>query len=236
MDLTFLVWIALVAGVLALVLFNYRSVISVRRIRTVSLAGNIPEKTTPVPILRKLAWFLLALIATGIILILTFKFWPNLDGLPWTTFQGLVTAVTLILISFLIPKEPIKWARSSVLVVGALMLVITITFSGFGQGAERGINWLERGVANNDWGPRADDIPFINGGTYAVRRGRTVHLHIQGTVAFTNYIGHCLNFSPTRKLDILSSGDWRRTEVTPLSGKKELITVTSLRKGQDDCQ
>lgn len=160
----------------------------------------------------------------------------QLEGL-WSTSTGIGVAILLFILSLFLPDEPkaVKYMKRLLFLAAILVALFTFFSSGFGAGAARTIERTEACIGYQDCGPRADDIPIIDGGTLRIPKDGHMSFFAVGKVALVNYANYCLNISPSGVFEITWSKDVRRVYIKPKSGKRELATVTSLRLGSEDC-
>lgn len=142
----------------------------------------------------------------------------------------ILLGVVLIIVSSFVPKEPRKWLPGALKGIAVLIIIIAFALSGFGERIAREIHRGEDCAANNDCGPRADDIPTINGGTVNIGAGETKTFYVVGTVTVTNNnICYYLDIAPRNAFAVQSYAGGRRNNITPLSGTTELAVVSSRR-------
>jgi hypothetical protein len=141
---------------------------------------------------------------------------------PWIRVGGVV-----ILLGLLVSYK-FKQLGGLLLILGAGFLLLAFFFPSIGTVTDRTIGRIEACSVNNDCGPRASDIPHINGGSVDIPRGGQKSFYASGKVALLNKIGYCLDVSPRGVFDLTWIQNGRRYYIESFDGTTQFVTVTSL--------
>lgn len=177
----------------------------------------------------------------GFVAVIVLGYWvrslfnAELSELPLST--AIPVAILLFIISWAMPKfKKAPWLTDTIAIAGVIILGYALLTSGFGDAFRRTIDQAERCVGNQDCGPRAYEVPLINGGTLDIPAGTTKVVRIKGTVALQNRARYCLNISPQWSYAVEWTPDARRIYVTQLDNNDPPVTtITSIPVGQADC-
>lgn len=120
-----------------------------------------------------------------------------------------------------------KELKSIIRAIAGVILVLFVAFSGVGSWISRSLDWGVNCLDKGDCGPRADDIPTINGGTVFIPQSGEKTFYAIGKVRLNNFIGYCLDVSPKGRFWVTWNEAISIIYIKAKSGKKTKVTVTS---------
>lgn len=166
MDLTLVVWVALGIGVGWLVFVSSKKAIPKRGPRIIvpitadtdgEPSASAKTKTPSVKVSTQQKfwkktrfWGALIFVALciGGIYYLYSPVSESMKQVAWTTAKGFLVGGVVILIALFAPKDPFKWLKPILMLVGFLIIVATFMNSGFFTGAEQNVARAESCAAN----------------------------------------------------------------------------------------